>query len=266
MRLPSSELKPLQESMLRAITVVSVHLLVLGMAIGWWGMQWLPQYFRFHANRGFLNPELTTLAQPWFDFLALGEQRLYAVAVLVAVFDLSIVFLLVRSARFQWVVDYWSVLVVMAPLLAVAVSGTLMLDGYWGLQERIAQQKQRGVGQRGRDFRNLVGNWTLIAKEKDGLREVLEHTDEVLIISDDGYKWLSNKGECLGSWNVYSSSDQNEMSFVPNEVTDNAWGGQGYYRVTETRLALHLVNEPGFFDLNHFDSRTGGELWIFKRK
>ena len=86
-----------------------------------------------------------------------------------------------------------------------------------------------------------------------------------LVIENEEYRWRTEKGECLGAWSVYSSSDKNEMSFVPNEIDDKAWGGQGYYRVTPTRLGLHLVNEPGFFELSDFDTRTGGELWIFRR-
>jgi hypothetical protein len=106
----------------------------------------------------------------------------------------------------------------------------------------------------------------LIAREKDGSRQAIEPNKFTLVIDGESYKWLTENGECLGSCNVYSSSDQNEMSFVPNEIDGKSWGGQGFYRVTATRLGLHLVNEPGFFDLSSFDTRTGGELWIFERK
>jgi hypothetical protein len=259
-------LKPRQEVVLRSLGIVLLHLFSVGMVIIWWGVQWIPSYFEFHENKGFLNPELISMAQIWFDLLKLGNLALIAICVGALFFDVLVVSLLVRSRSLQWLTDYWSTLIISLPLFCVIVTGTKMLDGYWGLQERIAQQRQRGVGQRGRDFQNLFGNWMLIAREKDGSRQAIEPNKFTLVIDGESYKWLTENGECLGSCNVYSSSDQNEMSFVPNEIDGKSWGGQGFYRVTATRLGLHLVNEPGFFDLSSFDTRTGGELWIFERK
>jgi hypothetical protein len=258
-------LKPTQEVLFRCIGIVLLHLFSVGTVLVWWGGEWIPSYFGFHESKGFLNPELATLSQPWFDLLSLGNPTLIAISLGLVTIDVLVLAFWVRSRNFQWLADYWTALIVSITLFWVVVTGTKMLDGYWGLQERISMHKQRGIGQRGRDFQNLVGSWKLITKEKDGQRQAIESSKFQLVIEGDGYQWLSEDGECSGSWNVYSSSDQNEMSFVPNEIDEKAWGGQGYYRVTATRLALHLVNEPGFFDLSSFDTRTGGELWIFVR-
>lgn len=252
--------------LLHVTLIVSLHILVVGIAIKWWGIHWLPKYFAFHQNRGYLNSDLAEFVQPWFDFLNLGANLGIVCGIGLVLVDVTAVYFSLRSKRLRWLTDYWSAIIIALPLLFIIVSGAKMLDGYWGLQERIAQQKQRGIGQRARDFRNLLGTWTLVSWEKDGSRQTMVDQGLELTIHTDGYVWRKGDGECLGGWDVYASSNQNELSFVPNEINENAWGGQGYYRVTNTRLALHLMNEPGFVNLSDFDSRTGGELWIFKRK
>ena len=44
--------------LLHVTLIVSLHILVVGIAIKWWGIHWLPKYFAFHQNRGYLNSDL----------------------------------------------------------------------------------------------------------------------------------------------------------------------------------------------------------------
>jgi hypothetical protein len=249
----------------RTLLIVVVHALVIGLVIGWWGILWLPQYLKFHENKGYLNPDLIQWVQPWVQFLHLGPLAFTAGAVIFLLIDSLVVFFLVRTRYLQWLCDYWSLALFALPLICILWTGTKMLESYWGLHKRIETQRNVTIRQRGQEFASLVGTWKLISQEKDGVRQSMEQESFELVVEMERYRWRGEKGVCLGSWNVYSSSAQNEMSFVPDQINESAWGGQGYYRVTKTRLALHLVNTPAP-DFKEFDTRSGGEIWIFKRQ
>lgn len=258
-------LKGREELIGRALLIVVVHAFVIGLVIGWWGIVWLPQYLTFHESKGYLNPDLIQWVQPWLQVLNTGPLAITAGAAVFLIIDMLVVVFLVRTRYLEWLCDYWSLALFMLPLFCILLTGTKMLESYWSLHKRIETQRNITIRQRGRDFSSLVGSWQLISHEKSGVRQSMEQSNFELVVEMDRYRWRDDKGICQGGWNVYSSSDQNEMSFVPDQINKSSWGGQGYYRVTKTRLAIHLVNVPTP-DFKEFDTRTSGELWIFKRQ
>ena len=258
-------LKGREECIGRTLLIVVVHSFVVGSVICWWGILWLPKYLKFHESKGYLNPDLVQWIQPWLQFLYLGPLSIIAVAVVFLIIDILVVVFLVRTRYLEWLCDYWSLALFAMPLFCILLTGTKMLESYWNLHKRIESQRIITIRQRGQEFASLVGDWKLISQEKNGFRQSMEQSNFDLVIEMERYRWRGEKGLCLGCWNVYSSSAQNEMSFVPDQINENAWGGQGYYRVTKTRLALHLINAPTP-EFKEFDTRSGGELWIFKRQ
>jgi hypothetical protein len=239
----------------------AIHFLAIGVATWWWAFDWIPEYFRFHENKGYLNPDLLFLTS-WFVEPQIGPTFNTFVIIGLLVLDTIVLGLLLRLRYLNWLVDFWNAAVIGLPLAFVLITGTKMLDCYWGLQGRIAAQQRRVVGERGREMDSFIGTWRLTAIETLGKRVPVNGEETVLVLDSSEYTWRNQGKECSGSWSIFSSSDRSELNFLPAEINENAWGGYGYYRVTPQRLALHLTDK---FPATEFDSRGGGQIWFFEK-